>query len=210
LKPRSKKDAKTTCSLTSSLGNYSPAAALHSTSTFGRRSPQSIRAWIFASVIVDRTHAVCGSRMEAASAVISLLRLVLGLMLQRVLTRMRKRSATRSGSASTWLAGARGWTGARVGTRWSEDRRTATEAEATAAGGRRKGNGVNPASGRLIYRGSTESARCGSFRRTTRLNGSILKSSRADQGGFSLTDYSYDLNSEFKSSAKQEDNIRSS
>jgi hypothetical protein len=35
VEPRSKKEAKTTCSLTSSLANCSPAAALHSTSAFG-------------------------------------------------------------------------------------------------------------------------------------------------------------------------------
>jgi hypothetical protein len=62
----------------------------------------------------------------------------------------------------------------------SQDRGKATAAEVRAMGGRRKGNGVNPDSGRPIYRGSTESARCGSFRRTTRLNGSIPRSSRED------------------------------
>jgi hypothetical protein len=36
-----------------------------------------------------------------------------------------------------------------------------------------KANGVNPAPGRPIYRGSTESICCGSFHRTKRLNGSI-------------------------------------
>jgi hypothetical protein len=65
---------------------------------------------------------------------------------------MRKRSAMRSGGASTWLAGAGCWTGAHVGTGRPQDRRIATEAEATAVGGKRKGNGVNPASCRLIYR----------------------------------------------------------
>jgi hypothetical protein len=43
--------------LTSSLGNPSQAAALHSTSVFGRSSPRSTSAWILASVMVDRTHA---------------------------------------------------------------------------------------------------------------------------------------------------------
>jgi hypothetical protein len=51
-------------------------------------------------------------------------------------------------------------------------------------GGRKKGNGVNPASGQPIYRGSTESVRCGSFRRTTRQNGSVSGSSREDFDGF--------------------------
>jgi hypothetical protein len=34
-----------------------PSAALHSTSIFGRSSPRSTSAWIWASVIIDRTHA---------------------------------------------------------------------------------------------------------------------------------------------------------
>jgi hypothetical protein len=36
----------------------------------------------------------------------------------------------------------------------------------------------------LFIEGSTESARCGSFRRTTRFNGCIPRSSREDYGGF--------------------------
>jgi hypothetical protein len=35
--------------------------------------------------------------------------------LQRVLTRMHKRSVMRSGGISTWLVGASGWMGARGG-----------------------------------------------------------------------------------------------
>jgi hypothetical protein len=70
--------------------------------------------------------------------------------------------------------------GARTGVRQSQDRRKATAAEVRVAGGRRKGNGANPDPGRPIYRGSTESARCGSFRCTTYLNGSILRSSQED------------------------------
>jgi hypothetical protein len=70
-------------------------------------------------------------------------------------------------------------------------RRESDVVEVTATGGRRKGNGVNPTLGRPMYRGSTESARCGSVRRTTRLN-------------------AYDLNPEFRSSTDQEDNIMSS
>jgi hypothetical protein len=70
--------------------------------------------------------------------------------------------------------------GARAGARRSQDRRKATGVEARAVGGRRKGNGANPDPGRPIYRGSTESARCGSFRLTICLNGSILRSSRED------------------------------
>jgi hypothetical protein len=42
-----------------------------------------------ASIIVDQTHAVCGSGMEAASAAISLLGFGLDLMPHKVLMRMR-------------------------------------------------------------------------------------------------------------------------
>jgi hypothetical protein len=100
------------CSLTSSLRNCSPAAALHSTSSLGQSSPRFTKVWILASVIVGRTHAVCGSGMEAASAAISPLGFAMDLMVQRVLTRMRKKSAMRGGSASAWPARAGGWMGA--------------------------------------------------------------------------------------------------
>jgi hypothetical protein len=109
-----------------------------------------------ASVIVDRTHAVCGSGMEAASAAISPLGFVLDLMLHRILTRMRKRSAARSAGASTWLAGARGWMNAHAEARRSQDCYGGTKAIAVKAKemrGRRKMSGVNPALGRPIYRG---------------------------------------------------------
>jgi hypothetical protein len=43
-----------------------------------------------ASVIVDRTHTACGSRMEAATTAISSLGFALDRMVQRVLTRMRR------------------------------------------------------------------------------------------------------------------------
>jgi hypothetical protein len=102
-----------------------------------------------ALVIVDRTHTVCGSGMEAASAAISSLGFVLDLMLHRVLMRMRKKSVTRSGGASAWLAGAGGWMDACGGARRSQDcydgaKVTAVKAKATR--GRRKRNGVNPCS----------------------------------------------------------------
>jgi hypothetical protein len=101
-------------------------------------------------------------------------------MLQRVLMRMRKRTATRSGGASTWLAGAGGWTGARSGARHSQDRK-----RATTVGKRRKwkrqrhkeeeerGMGSTPPRAALFIGGSTDSACYGSFRRTIRLNSSI-------------------------------------
>jgi hypothetical protein len=60
-----KEGSQDACSFTSSLGNSSPAAALYSTSVFGRSSPRSTSAWILASVIVDQTHAACGSGMQA-------------------------------------------------------------------------------------------------------------------------------------------------
>jgi fructose-specific phosphotransferase system IIC component len=80
------------------------AAALHSTSAFDRSSPRSTSAWIFASVIVDRTHAACWFGMEAPSATISPLGLELDLILHKVLTRMHKRSTAWSGGACTCLA----------------------------------------------------------------------------------------------------------
>jgi hypothetical protein len=108
-------------------------------------------------VIVDRTHAVCGSRTEAASAAISPLGFVLDLTLHRFLTHMRKRSAARSGGASTWLDEAGGWMDAHAGARRSQDCYGVMKAIAVKVKvrGRRKRNGVNPASGRPIYRGST-------------------------------------------------------
>jgi hypothetical protein len=57
-----------------------------------------------ASVIIDRTHATYGYRMEAASTTISPLGLVLDLILQKVLTCMCKRSTVRSGGTSVWLS----------------------------------------------------------------------------------------------------------
>jgi hypothetical protein len=112
-------------------------------------------------------------------------------MLQRVLMRMRKRSATRSSGASTWLAGVGGWTGARSGARRSQDHK-----RATAAGKRRKwkrqrhkeeeerGMGSTPPRAALFIRGSTYSACYGSFRRIIRLNGYIPINSRDNLGGF--------------------------
>jgi hypothetical protein len=112
---------------------------------------------IFASVIVDRTHTVCGSGMEAASATISPLGFALDLMLQRVLTHMRKRSTMRGGGASSWLAGVGCWMGARGGNKAAARSQQsygggkATGVEARAMRGRRKGSGVNPDPGHPIY-----------------------------------------------------------
>jgi hypothetical protein len=74
-------------------------------------------------------------------------------------------------------------------------------ARVRATEGRRRVNGVNPDPSRSIYRGSTGSACCGSFRRTTRYNGSIPISSRQDRAGFVVNRLSHDLNSESRSSA---------
>jgi hypothetical protein len=57
-----------------------PVAALHSTSAISWSSPRSTSAWMFASVIVDRTQAACGSGMEVTSAAISPLGFELDLM----------------------------------------------------------------------------------------------------------------------------------
>jgi hypothetical protein len=50
--------------------------------------------------------------MEAAFAAISPLGFAMDLMVQRVLTRMRKKSVMWGGGASVWPAGAGGWMGA--------------------------------------------------------------------------------------------------
>jgi hypothetical protein len=125
--------------------------------------------------------------MEAASAAISPLGFVLDVMLLRVLMSMRKRSEVWSGGARTWLAGVGGWMDVRVGARRSQDCYGGTKAIAVKVKemrGRRKRNGVNPASSCPIYRGSTKSARYGSFPRTMCLNGSIPIGSRDNLGGF--------------------------
>jgi hypothetical protein len=128
--------------------------------------------------------------MQAASAAISPLGFVLDLILQRVLTRMCERSAVRSGGAITWLVGARGWTGVRSEERQSQDRKRATaegkrqKLKRERCEGEERGMGSTPPRAALFIGGSTESARCGSFRRTIRPNGSIPGSSREYFGGF--------------------------
>jgi hypothetical protein len=69
--------------------------------------------------------------------------------------------------------------------------------------GRRKGSGVNPASGHLIYMGSTESTvvvPSAVQHASTALFREVREKIKVD---FSLTDYNDDLNSEFRSLAKQ-------
>jgi hypothetical protein len=101
--------------LTSSLGNSSPVAALHSSSAFDRSTPHSTSAWILASVIVDRTHAVRGSEMQAASTAISLLGFELDLIWHRFLMHMHRRIEAQSGGASSGLAGVGSWASEREG-----------------------------------------------------------------------------------------------
>jgi hypothetical protein len=95
-----------------------------------------------------------------------------------------------------------------VGARRSQDRYSAGERESDGSGsdsdGRKtKGNGVKPASGHPIHRGSTESIRCGSFHRTIHLNGSIPRSSQEDPGRFLANRLQLRPKSEFRSSAKK-------
>jgi hypothetical protein len=134
--------------------------------------------------------------MEAPSVAISPLGFDLDLMWHGVLMRIRWRSTAWSDGARSGLAGVgTGRAGARE--RRSQDRYDAREREREResdsseierdARTKTKGNGVNPAPGRPIYRGSTESIRCGSFHRTMRLNGSIPRTSREDPGGFFAT-----------------------
>jgi hypothetical protein len=58
-----------------------------------------------------------------------------------------------------------------------------------------------PTRASIFIGGSTGSARYGSFRRTTRYNGSIPIISREDYTGFIIKIPCHDLNSEFRSSA---------
>jgi hypothetical protein len=137
----------------------------------------------------------------------------LDLILQKVFTRMRKRSTARSGGASTSLAGVGSWTSGRGSKAVARSLRRMRERESDRSGsdsnGRKtKGNEVNPASGRPIYRGSTESIRCGSFHCTICLNGSIPRSSREDQGGFFANRLQLRPKSEFRSLAKKTTSCR--
>jgi hypothetical protein len=61
--------------------------------------------------------------------------------------------------------------------------------------------GSTPTRAALFIGGSTGSACCGSFRRTTRFNGYIPINSQEDCTGFIANRLSHDLNSEFRSSA---------
>jgi hypothetical protein len=138
-----------------------------------------------ASVIVDRTHTACGSGMEAPSTAISPLGLVLDLMWHKVFMRIRRKSTAQSGGASTSLARAGSWTDGRGSKVVARSLRRAREREresdeSDSDGGRRRGMGSTPPWAILFIGGSTESIRCGSFHRTIRLNGSILRNSQED------------------------------
>jgi hypothetical protein len=140
------------------VGDFSPTAA------FSHSSPRSTKAWILAFVIIDRTHTVRGSGMGAASAAISPLGLDLDLMEHKVLMCMC------SGARRRTAALAHGWP--ELETEWMCARGKRSQGCGSYGGnddndGRKKTvNGVNPEPSRSIYRGSTGSARCGSFRRT--------------------------------------------
>jgi hypothetical protein len=104
-----------------------------------------------AFVIVDWTHTVCGSEMEAASAAISSLGLGLDLIEHTVLMHIRV-GARRSGGASARMAGAGDWMEAR--TREVAARlQGATTARSDCDGRKKRANGVNPDPSHSIYRG---------------------------------------------------------
>jgi hypothetical protein len=91
-----------------------------------------------------------------------------------------------------------GWKRAREGSGRKAARRYDVKRDSD--GRKKRINGVNPDPSRSIYRGSTGFARCGSFRRTMRYNGSILIISLGDCVGFVVHRLNHDLNSEFRSS----------
>jgi hypothetical protein len=76
--------------------------------------------------------------------------------------------------------------GARARARWSHDHRSATAAGKRREWNRKRRNEEEKrmwstlTRAALFIEGYTKSARCGSFRRTTRLNGSIPRSLRED------------------------------
>jgi hypothetical protein len=151
--------------------------------------------------------------MEAASAAIPPLGLVLDLILRKVLTCMRKRSTTWSAGASVWLARVEGWMGVGAGARRSQDRYSAAESDNSGSnsdGRKMKENGVNPASGRPIYRAVH---RIYSLRFLPPYNTPQRlypeKFARRSRRIFA-NKLQLQSKSEFRSSAKQEDNIRSS
>jgi hypothetical protein len=122
------------------------------------------------------------SGMEAASAAISQLGFKLDLMVHRVLMHMH------GGARHGVVVLARGRLELETGWERAHQKWTQGCGEATTVGvrvtGRRRGNGVNPDPSHSIYRGSTASSRCGSFRCTTRFNVSILINTQEDCVGF--------------------------
>jgi hypothetical protein len=138
--------------------------------------------------------------MEVAYAAIPPLGFGLDLMVHKVLMRMR------GGAWCEVVVLVRGWPKLETGwwraqAKWPQVYGEATAAEVRAAGVRRRVNGVNPDLSRSTYRGSTGSARCGSFRRIMRYNSSIPIISQEDCAGFIVNRPRHDLNFEFRSSA---------
>jgi hypothetical protein len=139
------------------------------------------QCWILASVIVDQTHAVYGSGMEAPSAAISPLGLVVDLIWHKVFTCMRRRMMARSSNASTCSAGVGSWTNGRGSKAVVRSLRCAWERESNRCGResdreRRRGMRSTPPRAVLFIGGSTETIRCGSFLRTKLFNDSIPRS----------------------------------
>jgi hypothetical protein len=169
-----------------------------------------------ASVIVDWTHTACGSGMQAASATISSLGFELDLMWHRDLTRMRRRNTARSGSASvssaaggSWASGHRSTAVARF-TAARERERESDRSDSDRDGRKTKGMGSTPPRVTLFIGGppnlsvavpsTVQSA-------SMALSREVCEKIKAD---FSLIDQVLRPKSEFRSSAKQEDNIMSS
>jgi hypothetical protein len=135
-----------------------------------------------ASVIVDRTHAVRGSGIEAPSAAISPLGLRFDLIWHKVFMHTCTRMMARSGGASTNLVGTGGWMDGRGSIAVARSLRCAREWKRKRRR-KMKGMGSTPPWAVLFIGGSTETIRCSSFHRTKRLNGTILRSSQENQCG---------------------------
>jgi hypothetical protein len=153
-----------------------------------------------ASVIVNRTHAVCGPGIEVASVAVSKLGFGLDLMVHRVLMSMR------GGARRRVVVLVRGRPELKVGWECTQER---SGRKIVGKLQRRKRErreeeeermGSTPTRAALFIGGSTGSAHCGPFRRTTCYNGSISIILREDCTRFVVNKLSHDLNSEFRSS----------
>jgi hypothetical protein len=164
------------------------------------------------SKTLTRTHAACGSGMEAPSAAISPLGLVLDLMWHKVFMRMRRRSTAWSGGSSTSLAGAGSWKGGR----WSKAvarslprtrERESGGSRSDSDGGRRRGMGSTLPRAVLFIGGPPNlsiavpsTVQCAS----TALSREVCEKIKAD---FSLTGYIYDLNLSLARSPKRQHQV---